>query len=107
MFGTGIGLGGGFLHTVLFLSNNLNPKVVIAIVLYLGLHIVPFAGLQFLIQGLVQIEYVLFLGVFVVLGTITGTLVVEKLIAKTGRVSIVVFLLGTTMVVVLVLIITF
>ena len=48
MIGTAVGLGGGFLHNVLLLSFNLNPKVVVSSVLYMGVYIPTFAGLQFL-----------------------------------------------------------
>ena len=76
VIGTAVGLGGGFLHNVTLLSYNLNPKVVVSTVLYMGVYIPTFAGLQFIVQGLVKYDYTLWLGMFVILGTITGTLVV-------------------------------
>lgn len=90
-----LGIGGGMILGPLFLSLNLHPQVVTATTGFMLLWTASAGTIQYLTVGKLPWRFALFFGMFGVLGGQIGQRVVKRIVGRTGRPSIVIFLLGS------------
>jgi uncharacterized membrane protein YfcA len=90
-----LGIGGGMIFNPLLLELGMLPTVSSAT----GMYLVMFSSLstvtQFVIMGHFFWYYAIWLGAFSIIGTIFGIIVVNRVVKRTGKQSIVVLLLVT------------
>jgi len=88
-----LGLGGGVIYNPALLALGVPPKVSSAT----GMYIVTFSTFAscciFMIAGSLTMDYALWIGAWGVLGAIAGLLIVDWLMKKLGRQSIIVIVL--------------
>lgn len=89
-----VGIGGGVLYNPLLLLVGVNPQVAAASGMYITLYNTLSTVAQFLILGRLPIVWSLFLGVFVVGCSVIGIMVINSWVKRSGRQSLIVFILG-------------
>ncbi len=89
-----VGIGGGVLYNPLLLIIGVNPQVAAASGMYIILYNTLSTMIQFIIIGRLPVAWSLFLAIFVIACSVIGILVVNRYVKKTGRQSLIVFILG-------------
>lgn len=92
-----VGIGGGVVYSPLFLELGIPPKSASATAMFLVLYTSLANTIQFAIGKQLDYQYGMWLALWVVAGTLTGLTVVGKVVKKSGRQSIIVFLLMTVL----------
>ena len=92
-----LGLGGGAIFNPLLLSMGLPPKVSSATGMYMIIFSTGASTFSYLLNGMLNIGYGVWVGSFCVLGTVTGMMLLEKLMVKFDRQSPLVMLLAFIM----------
>ena len=92
-----LGVGGGFVLGPLLLDLGIHPLVSTATSNMLVVLISLSTTSQYVLQGSLNYNYGMFLMFFSILGSLTGTYFIFKLVEKTKRNSILIFVLGFVM----------
>lgn len=90
----GLGLGGGVIYNPLFLELGISPTVASATGMYLVMFGTLTNTILYAMADYLRYDWGLWQAAFTVTGSIIGLKLVNKAIKKTGRVSIIVFLLA-------------
>lgn len=80
-----VGIGGGTLYNPLLLIIGVNPQVAAASGMYITLYNTLSTMIQFIIIGRLPIVWSLFLAVFVIVCSVTGILVINDYVKRSGR----------------------
>lgn len=88
-----VGVGGGIIFSPLLVSFGLHPNVAISTGLYLSMYLTLSTTAMYVIQNRVNLFFALWLGFWIILGTTLGVVVLSKLVQKSGRASLLVYLL--------------
>ncbi len=86
-----LGIGGGLIFGPLLLDMGLNPIVSTATSNFLVLFTSSSTTLQFMLIGALNLKYGIFLTVSSTVGSYIGTYLIQKLLDRTGRASILIF----------------
>ena len=86
-----LGIGGGLIFGPLLLELGLNPIVSTATSNFLVLFTSSSTSLQFILLGTMNFHYGLICTVCSTIGSYAGTIVIQRLLEKTGRASILIF----------------
>jgi uncharacterized membrane protein YfcA len=89
-----LGIGGGLVLGPLLLEMGINPLISTATSNFLVLFSSSSTSLQFIIMGMMNFNYGFACTICSTLGSLIGTLAIQKLLKKTGRPSILIFALG-------------
>ncbi len=89
-----LGIGGGVIFNPLLVSLGVPPAVASSTGMYLVMFSTLTNSILYSISGYLNWSFAIWLALFTVTGSILGLKIVKKLIEKTGRVSILVLLLG-------------
>lgn len=89
----GLGLGGGSIFNPLLLEMGVPPKVASASGMYMIIFSTGASTTTYLIEGMLKIDYGLWVGGFNVFGTIVGMFLLSTIMKKMNRQSPLVFLL--------------
>ena len=90
-----LGIGGGMILGPLFVALNFQPQVGTATTGFMILFTAFGGTVKYVAVGRLPWQYLLWFGGIGIAGGQTGQRVVKKLLAKTGRPSLVVFILGS------------
>ena len=88
-----LGLGGGAIFNPLLLSMGVPPKVASASGMYMIIFSTGASTMTYIISGLLNLSYGLWVGGFCILGTLLGMYLLNKIMKKLNRQSPLVFLL--------------
>lgn len=88
-----VGMSGSIVYGPLLLELNLHPKVSSGTSMYLVLYTAISSSIQYAISGSIIWIWGVWVGFYVVVGTLLGTTLVNKAIKKSGRSSIIVLIL--------------
>ena len=94
LFAGMFGIGGGIVKGPLMLEMGVHPQVASATSACMILYTTSTATVSFVLFGLMQMDYAVFLFFVGIFSTLIGQLIVNKLIKLTGRNSYVVFSIG-------------
>ncbi|TNV79501.1 hypothetical protein FGO68_gene11049 [Halteria grandinella] len=89
-----LGIAGGTIMSPLFLSLGMLPSVTAATNQYIGMVSSLSVTLQFMFKDKLNYGYLLFMGIFIFLSALLGLKQVNRLVKKTGRQSIIVFIIS-------------
>lgn len=89
-----VGIGGATIYSPLLLEMNVNPRVSSATSMFLVLYTTLSTNIQFAIAREIHWPFALWFALWVVIGTLIGLTLVGRIVAKTGRASIIVFILS-------------
>ena len=92
-----LGLGGGTIYGPLLLELGLHPTVAFSTSMYMILFSSLTNSTLFGLAGLLKYDYGLVLGLSNIFGALTGLTLINRYIEKTGRASIIVFILAFIM----------
>ena len=92
-----LGLGGGAIFNPLLLSMGVPPKVSSSTGMYMIIFSTGASTISYLLNGMLNVGYGIWVGSFCVLGTITGMVALEKIMTKFDRQSPLVMLLAFIM----------
>lgn len=93
MIAGALGLGGGSIYNPAFLAMGVHPKSSGATGMFLVMISTINSVVINYVNGYLQIEYAVYISFFALLGSIVGMLATDKVVAKTGKPSILVWLL--------------
>lgn len=93
-----VGLGGGVIFTPLMLEFGVNPKVANSTSMYMIMINTFSTSCQFFLLGVVKLDYAIFLSIIVVVSTFIGNKLLDYIILKTGRVSLMAVFLAIVMI---------
>ena len=82
-----LGLGGGLIFNPLLMSLGLPPKVATTSGMYMIIFATGATTVSYLINGMINIPYALWLGIFCMIGSCTGMYFMIKLMKKLNRQS--------------------
>ena len=68
-----------------------HPNVASSVIIYQGTLLLGAAAFQYAVQGALQFDYVLFLGLVILLASVTGDFAIVKLVKMTNRQSLIIF----------------
>lgn len=88
-----LGLGGGAIFNPLLLSMGVPPKVASASGMYMIIFSTGASTMTYIISGLLNLSYGLWVGGFCIIGTLLGMYLLNKIMKKLNRQSPLVFLL--------------
>ena len=88
-----VGIGGGVIYSPLLLELGIPPKVASSTAMMLVLYTSMSNVIQFAINQAIIYQFAVWLSVWIVCGTLLGLTTVNKAVKKSGRQSIIVFLL--------------
>ena len=88
------GIGGGFIIVLFFYRYRMHPQVASETMVVILFYMLLASSIQFAIEDRVPWFYALWNTLYGILGTFTGVFVIEKVVKKTGRTSIVVILVA-------------
>ncbi|KAK2447116.1 Sulfite exporter TauE/SafE family protein [Trifolium repens] len=97
MLGGVFGIGGGMLISPLLLQIGIAPEVTAATCSFMVFFSSTMSALQYLLLGMEHVETALILGIMCFVASLLGLLVVQKVIGKYGRPSIIVFSVSIVM----------
>jgi len=89
-----LGIGGGLILGPLLLGIGLHPIVSSATSNFLVLFISSSTALQFMLSGMMNYNYGLACVVMTSVGSLMGTLIIQRLVKKSGRSSLIIFILA-------------
>ena len=89
-----LGIAGGTIMGPLFLSLKMIPEVVSATNQYIGMISSLSVTLQYVFKGKLNYGFLLLIGTFILLSSYLGLIQVAKLVKKTGRQSIIIFVMA-------------
>ena len=89
-----MGIGGGLVLGPMLLEMGINPIISTATSNFLVLFTSSSTSLQFIIMGMMNFDYGFACTICSTFGSLIGTLIIQKLLKKTGRPSILIFTLG-------------
>ena len=89
-----LGLGGGSIFNPLLLSMGVPPKVASATGMYMIIFSTGASTLTYLLAGMLEVSYGLWVGSFCIIGTVVGMLILKNLMNKLNRQSPLVILLS-------------
>ena len=88
-----LGLGGGVIFNPVLLSLGVPPQVASATSMYLIFFSTMSSSFIYIIYGMLNIKYACWIGFWSVLGTFQGLSILERIIKKYNRQSLIVFVL--------------
>ncbi|XP_047182720.1 sulfite exporter TauE/SafE family protein 2-like isoform X1 [Vigna umbellata] len=91
------GIGGGMLISPLLLQVGIKPEVTAATCSFMVLFSATMSALQYLLLGMEHVEAALILAIMCFVASLLGLLVVQRVIRKYGRASIIVFSVSVVM----------
>jgi uncharacterized membrane protein YfcA len=89
-----LGVGGGLVLSPMLLDFGVHPFVTTATSNYLVMLISLSTTSQYYMQGMLNLNYGIFCALFAVIGSFIGTLIIFRIVQKTKKNSILIFLLG-------------
>ena len=93
-----VGLGGGVVYNPLMMEFGVNPKVSSATSMYMIMLSTLSGTLQFLMMGILPVDYSIYLAIIVVVCTIIANLALSSLIGNSGRPSFIAIFLAAVIV---------
>lgn len=93
-----LGLGGGVIYNPLFLELGIDPQVASSTGMYLVMLTSLTNTILYAVQGHLKWDWGVWLAAFTIIGSIVGLKAIAGVIKKTGRSSILVFVLGFVLV---------
>ena len=92
--GAMLGIGGGVIIGPVLLAYNVHAQTTAATAIFMVCFGASISTLQYIIQGILQLEYALFFTVVSILGSMFGVIVVKWLVDKYNRSSLIIFILA-------------
>ena len=92
--GAMLGIGGGVIIGPLLLSYNINAQTTSATSIFMVLFGASISTIQYIVAGVLNVQYALFFTVVGVLGSLFGVLVIKWVVDRTRRSSIIIFVLA-------------
>jgi uncharacterized membrane protein YfcA len=89
-----VGLSGGILFTPLFLDFGIAPTVASSTSMYMAMFATGSSSILFMFSGYIIYDLSFWLSIWAILGTALGITIIGNAVKKSGRVSILVILLG-------------
>lgn len=89
-----VGLSGGILFTPLFLDFGIAPTVASSTSMYMAMFATGSSSVLFMFSGYIIYDFSFWLSVWSIIGTALGITIIGNAVKKSGRVSILVILLG-------------
>ena len=94
MFGAMLGIGGGVIIGPVMLAYNVHAQTTAATAIFMVCFGASISTLQYIIQGVLQVDYAIFFCVVGVVASVFGVLVVKWLVDKYNRSSLIIFILA-------------
>lgn len=92
-----LGIGGGLVISPLLLEIGLHPLIASSTSNFLVLFTSSSTSIQFILFGMVKQDFGIIFFILSIIGSIIGSMAVQKIIKKTGKYSYLIFILGFTL----------
>lgn len=94
MMSSMLGLGGGVIYNPIFISFKIFPQVAFSTGMYLAIYTTLANTVLFIIANQLVVSWAIYAGVLSILGAVMGLYGVKKIMQRTGKDSILVFVLA-------------